>query len=85
MTRSSPDLRTLGRILRSYRAEAGMTQEGLAARSGMARNYIGKVERGEANISFLSLDRWLTALEVGWDRLGQDVVQVDVDARTRAV
>lgn len=74
MTRSSPDLRTLGRILRSYRAEAGLTQEGLASQSGMARNFIGKVERGEANISFLSLNRWLTAVDVGWDRLGLDLI-----------
>lgn len=69
MPRSSPDLPTLGRLLRSYRLEAGLTQEALASRSGMARNYIGKVERGEANISFLSLERWLCAVGVEWERL----------------
>jgi transcriptional regulator with XRE-family HTH domain len=71
--RPSPDLSTLGRLLRTYRSEAHLTQEMLGYRSGLARNYVGKVERGEANISFLSIERWLAATGVTWKRLGRDL------------
>jgi transcriptional regulator with XRE-family HTH domain len=66
-------LPTLGRVLRAYRTEAGLTQEALGYRTGLARNYVGMVERGEANISFTAMERWLSATGITWERLGRDL------------
>jgi transcriptional regulator with XRE-family HTH domain len=41
--------RAIGRRVRELRgAEAGLSQEKLAARAGFHRTYVGKLERGEA-------------------------------------
>lgn len=43
---------TLGRRIRERRLELGLTQAQLAERSaGIEPNYVGRVERGEKNIS----------------------------------
>ncbi len=82
MPPTNPGLTTLGRLLRAYRTEARLTQEALGSKTGLARNYIGQVERGEANISYVSLGRWLVAVHVTWRRLG---AELDDDAPGEAV
>ena len=49
------DLVRLGRGIRRVRLAAGYTQEALALAAGLDRSYVGSVERGERNISFLNL------------------------------
>lgn len=49
------DLSTLGAIIRQERLQRGLSQESLAALCGLSRAYIGEIERGEVNISFLTL------------------------------
>ncbi len=56
--------RSFGEAVRAIRTERAMSQEGLAARSGLHRTYIGGVERGERNVSLVNIDRIARALEV---------------------
>ncbi len=66
MRRKPPDLKILGEVLRSFREETGLSQEAVAERAGLHRTYVGGVERGERNPTFLSLTRMLRALGVSW-------------------
>ena len=50
--------------LRSARLAHGLSQEELAARAGLHRNYIGSVERNEKNISIDSMERLAIVLGV---------------------
>jgi transcriptional regulator with XRE-family HTH domain len=58
------DLVGLGRKVRLCRKGAGMSQEELAERAGVHRNYIGLVERGERNASAKTLFDLARALSV---------------------
>ena len=50
--------------LRAARLSHGFSQEELAERAGLHRNYIGSVERNEKNISIDSMERLAIALGV---------------------
>lgn len=50
-----PYLDILGKRIRARRAQLGMSQEGLAHEAGLDRSYIGRIERGEHNLTFVSL------------------------------
>ena len=47
--------KALGDTIRAYRTELGISQEKLAELADVHRNYIGKIERGEQNITINSL------------------------------
>ena len=49
------DLQKLGRRLAEIRKERGWSQEKLALESGLARSYLGGVERGKRNIAVLNI------------------------------
>lgn len=57
-TRRGIEYSTLGAAVRETRARRGMSQEALGFASGIHRNYIGALERGEVNPTF----RTITAL-----------------------
>lgn len=46
-----------GRRLAELRKEKGWSQEKLALESGIARSYLGGVERGQRNIALLNICR----------------------------
>ena len=53
----------VGRRLRAERLDAGLSQSQLAAASGLSRNYIAFIERGEMNASVYNLYRILKGLD----------------------
>ena len=59
------DLRiAVGRRVRELRKKIGVSQEELAARAALHRNYVGSVERGERDIGIVAMGRLARALEV---------------------
>ena len=56
----------VGARVRSYRLQRGLTQEELAERADLHNTYIGQIERGEKNLSIVSLDKILIALNVSF-------------------
>ncbi|OJW71353.1 MAG: transcriptional regulator [Sphingomonadales bacterium 63-6] len=57
-------LRRLGASIRAVRHERGLSQEALADASGIDRSHMGKIERGERNVSVLNIARIAEALGV---------------------
>jgi transcriptional regulator with XRE-family HTH domain len=54
---------TFGRNLRELRSQAGLSQEALAARIGVDRAHVSSMERGQQNVTLLTL--WHTAQALG--------------------
>jgi transcriptional regulator with XRE-family HTH domain len=61
----------IGSVLRDFRLQREMSQEHLAAKAGMHRNYVGGIERGEKSPTVKSVGRILDVLGVSWTELGQ--------------
>lgn len=53
----------LGRAIHDARKAKDISQENLAHAAGIERSHMGKVERGERNISFLNLMKIAEALD----------------------
>ncbi|GAN63397.1 Cro/Cl family transcriptional regulator [Acetobacter indonesiensis] len=65
----------VGTNLRTLRKEAGLSQEALAAASGISRRMIVNLESGNANISLGSLDRLAEALNTTFLKLVSNPAQ----------
>lgn len=57
-----PILVALGAGIRKKRKSLGLSQEALALMTELDRSYVGGVERGEHNLSFVSLHKLCCAL-----------------------
>jgi len=55
---------SFGNKVRTLRKTQGLAQEELADLAGLDRSYMGRVERGEANITLLKLYQISKALDV---------------------
>jgi transcriptional regulator with XRE-family HTH domain len=60
----------VGRVLRELRIERELTQESLAAKAKVHRNFVSALERGHQSPSFSSVRRLLRVLGVSWTELG---------------
>lgn len=58
-----PDLLSFGQAVRRRRTALGLSQEELADRAGLHRNYIGGIERGERNVGIKAVFALAIGLE----------------------
>lgn len=65
--------KVLGENIRTHRRNVGLSQEKLAEKSDLHRNYIGDIERGEENVSVDTLIRIATSLNVSLSDLVRGV------------
>ena len=56
-------LKDLGDQIRELRRSKGLSQEQLALQAEVDRSYVGGIERGERNVSFLTLVKIANCLE----------------------
>lgn len=66
-------LKTFGRSVRSLRKRRGLSQEDLAEKSGISRNYISDIERGVRNLGLLALVALAKALRVSLRELVEEI------------
>ncbi|HWF43416.1 MAG TPA: helix-turn-helix transcriptional regulator [Candidatus Kapabacteria bacterium] len=57
-------LKRVGKNLRKLREAKGVSQEKFAELCDLHRNYIGEIERGEANLTFITYERICKELNV---------------------
>lgn len=54
----------IGATVRARRQESGISQEALVHATGIDRSHMGRIERGERNLSVLNLIRIASALDI---------------------
>ena len=59
-----PVLVAFGQMVREYRKAQGFSQESFAYYCGLDRSYMGRVERGERNITLANMEIIITALRL---------------------
>ena len=57
-------LRALGEEVRACRTALGLSQENLADAADLHRNFIGLIERGQRNVTLLTLAAIAAALQI---------------------
>lgn len=67
----NPALIAIGKTVRELRTEAGLSQEALAHEAGIDRSYMGGIERGEHNLTLISLVKICKYLKINVSSLLQ--------------
>lgn len=71
-----PNLVKIGKIIQGLRKANGYSQEDFAYQVGLARTYMGRVERGEQNISIQNLIKIAITLKVEVGELVPRIAQL---------
>lgn len=74
-------LDSIGKYLRKYRREKGLSQETLAEMTNLSSNYIGMLERGQKVPSLETFIELVNALGISADMLLCDVVSTGFQTR----
>jgi transcriptional regulator with XRE-family HTH domain len=77
-------LKRFGSRVRAIRTQRGLSQEGLAYRSGLDRSYMGGVERGERNLSVWNICRIANALDIPPGELMPDLAEIRATPPTKS-
>ena len=59
----------IGQLIRNRRTQRSITQEALALQCGIDRSYMGRIERGEVNLTVEKLYEIASALEINAKKL----------------
>jgi transcriptional regulator with XRE-family HTH domain len=62
-------LRAMGKRVRLRRVDRDLTQQELAGRAGMSRNFVSSIERGAHGVDIVRIRRLALALDVEMDAL----------------
>lgn len=73
----------LGKRIREERSKIGLTQEKLAEFADISPAYMGRIERGERNITVKTLVRIANALGTTIDYLLKDTIEVEDDSQVK--
>jgi transcriptional regulator with XRE-family HTH domain len=76
----SPQHLSFGRALRELREAREISQEELAFRAGLHRNYVGSCERGEINLSFRVMLQLAGGLQVSFGEIAQLYERIEAAA-----
>lgn len=71
-------LERISKNVKIYRESKGLTQQELAELSGLHRNYIASVEKGDRNLTVITLTRIANALNIEIQRLFDEEVQQEL-------
>jgi transcriptional regulator with XRE-family HTH domain len=71
--RKNAVLKKFGAAVRRYRRMAPLTQEEFADLCGLDRSYLGGVERGERNLTFINVMKICDALKVNPSEILSDL------------
>jgi len=64
MEKKHPNLIKIGKKIREIRTSKGFSQEAFAAEAQLGRTYMGRIERGEQNVSIQNLIQIALTLKV---------------------
>ncbi len=67
------ELIKFGKLVRELRSNKGFSQESFADSIGLHRTYMGGVERGERNVSYLNLMKIARALDMDINTLKEGI------------
>ena len=69
------DFSGIGKNIRKYRKQRGLTLEALAEKVGLSTNYVGALERGEKALALKTLINIVDALDITADMVLCDVTK----------
>ena len=76
---------SIGKKIRKYRKERGMTQEELAEKLDLSINYVGALERAEKNLTVMNLINIANVLGVTADMLLCDEIRTGYKIKSSMV